>query len=103
MVSPTLEKRIPKGDIYLFLSLREPDSAMPVAVLRTKNPSFPFHFNITGKHKLSHDKPMEGLLILTARISTKPVADVQKGDLLGFTQVKVGTSNNRVIIDRVVE
>lgn len=76
---------------------------MPLAVLKVKNPELPYHFRISGKHKLSHERLLEGDVILTARLTTSDTPEAQKGDLIGSTPARVGTRGLRVIIDREVE
>lgn len=94
-----LRGKLPKGKRFLIISVRSPEDPMPIAVLRKKDPDFPYRFKITGKDKLSHEKVMEGSVILTARVSTSGMAQAQKGDLMGSLPTKVGTKDNRVIIE----
>ncbi len=101
-VSPELQNKIPKEDHFLILSVRDLQNPMPIAVLRVKNPKFPYPFNITGRQKIDNSRIMEGDVVLTARVSKSPMAQVQKGDLLGSLQTKVGTEGNRIIINTEV-
>jgi hypothetical protein len=94
---------VPKGDHFLIISVRDLENPMPIAVLRVKNPKLPYHFKITGKHKLSHDRIMEGQVVLTARISPSDKAEVQKGDLIGSTNALVGTRGVKIIINTEVK
>ena len=102
-VSPQLTDKIPKRDYFLILSVRDLNNPMPIAVLRVKNPSFPYSFKITGKHKIDNSRIMEGEVILNARISKSAGVELQKGDLVGTLQTKVGTKGNRILIDKIVD
>ncbi|MDQ7039136.1 MAG: hypothetical protein Q9N26_08110 [Aquificota bacterium] len=101
-VSGDLRGKIPEKPYFLIISLRDLENPMPVAVLRVRNPEFPFKFKITGRHKLRADRMIEGDLILTARISKNPGADPQPGDLVGVVQVRAGQKGVRVLIDSEV-
>ncbi|SNZ11095.1 c-type cytochrome biogenesis protein CcmI/CycH [Hydrogenobacter hydrogenophilus] len=101
-LSPELKSKIPKGDYFLIISVRDLQNPMPIAVLRVKKPEIPYAFKITGKNKLDHSRIMEGDVIITARISKSPMAEIQKGDLVGTLQTKVGTQNNRILINTEV-
>lgn len=101
-LSPNLESKIPKGDYFLIISVRDLQNPMPIAVSRVKSPEIPYSFRITGKNKLDHSRIMEGDVIITARISKSSMAEVQKGDLIGTLQTKVGTQNNRILINTEV-
>ena len=50
----SLKGKVPKGDYFLIISVRDLENPMPIAVLRVKKPKFPYHFKITGRHKLNH-------------------------------------------------
>ncbi|MCS7284587.1 MAG: hypothetical protein NZ527_02615 [Hydrogenobacter thermophilus] len=102
-VSAELKSKIPNGDHFLIISVRDLENPMPVAVLRVKNPKFPYNFKITGKNKIDNSRIMEGDVILTARVSRSPMAEAQKGDLLGSLQTKVGTQNNNILINAEVK
>ncbi|MDW8066487.1 MAG: hypothetical protein RMI50_02275 [Aquificaceae bacterium] len=102
-IDESLKSKVPKGQSFLIISVRSPDNPMPLAVLRVKNPKFPYSFRITGKHKLSHERVMEGDVILTARLSTSDTAEAKKGDLMGSSFVKVGTKGLKVVINTEVE
>lgn len=98
-----LRDKAPKGNSFLIISVRDLENPMPIAVLRVKNPKFPYNFKITGKHKLSHERIMEGDVIITARLSGEDSAEIKRGDLIGSTQTKVGTRNVKIIIKDEVE
>ncbi len=102
-VSKNLQDKIPPKDYFLIISVRSLDNPMPLAVLRVKNPELPYDFKITGKHKLTHDRVMEGEVILIARISKEPNAELVKGDLVGSVNTKVGTKGVLVKIDTEVQ
>ncbi len=103
LLEDSLKNKLPKGDRFLIISVRNLEDPMPIAVLRVKNPSFPYRFKIRGKHKLRHDKIMEGDVIITARISSTQTAEAKKGDLIGFTQARVGTKDIKILINTEVE
>ena len=75
---------------------------MPVAVLRVKNPEFPYRFKVYGKHKIRQDRMIEGDLIVSARISKSPTADIKGGDLVGSAQAKAGDKNVVIVIEDVI-
>ncbi|MDW8032246.1 MAG: hypothetical protein RMH93_01715 [Aquificaceae bacterium] len=98
-----LKAKAPRAQNLLIISVRSLEEPMPLAVLKVKNPELPYHFRISGKHKLSHERLLEGDVILTARLTTSDTPEAQKGDLIGSTPARVGTRGLRVIIDREVE
>ena len=99
----SLKGKVPKGDYFLIISVRDLENPMPIAVLRVKKPKFPYHFKITGRRKLNHDRIMEGQVLLTARISVSDKAEIQKGDLMGSTNALVGTRGVKIIINTEVK
>ncbi len=101
-VSDDLKERIPQEPFFLIISLRDLENPVPIAVLRVRNPKFPYKFKITGRHKLDPDRFIEGDMILTARISKSPGADSQPGDLVGVVQVRAGQKGVKVLIDSEV-
>ncbi len=103
LLEDSLKNKLPKGNRFLIISVRNLEDPMPIAVLRVKNPSFPYRFKIRGKHKLRHDKIMEGDVIITARISSTQIAEAKKGDLIGSTQARVGTKGIKILINTEVE
>lgn len=98
-VKEELKTKIPKEDFFLIIAVRRVNDSGPVAVLRVKNPEFPYKFRITGKHKIRQDRMIEGDLIITARISRSPMAEAQKGDLVGSSQAKAGEKGVKIIIE----
>jgi len=98
-----LKGKLPKGDYFLIVSVKNLTEPAPIAVLRVKNPNFPFRFKITGKNKIRQDRFIEGDLILNARISPSPMAEAQKGDLVGGATAKAGDRNIKIIIDTEVQ
>ncbi len=102
-VKEELKDKIPEKDYFLIIAVRKSDSPAPVAVLRVKNPEFPYKFKITGKHKIRQDRMIEGDLLLTARISKSPMAEMQKGDLIGSATAVAGQKDVKIIIDTEVE
>ncbi len=103
VLDEALKDKVPKGKTFLIISVRDLENAMPLAVLRVKNPKLPYKFKITGKHKLSHDRIMEGQVIITARLSASEGAEAQKGDLIGFANAQVGTRGVIIKINSEVE
>lgn len=99
----SLRQKMPEGERFLTISVRDPENPMPLAMLRIKNPTFPYHFRITGRHKLNHDRLMEGEVIISARLSSLNSAEPQKGDLTGTTTARVGTRGVRIVIDSEVK
>lgn len=98
-----LKDKVPKGGNFLIISVRDLEDPMPLAVLRVKDPKFPYNFKITGKHKLRHERIMEGDVIITARLSKESTAEAKRGDLIGTVQAKVGTRDVKIIIKDEVE
>ncbi len=103
VLDDALKDKVPKGNTFLIISVRDLENPMPLAVLRVKNPKLPYKFKITGKHKLSHDRIMEGQVIITARLSSSDKAGAQKGDLVGSTNAQVGTRGVIIKINSEVE
>ncbi|QID33130.1 c-type cytochrome biogenesis protein CcmI/CycH [Pampinifervens florentissimum] len=103
VLDEALKDKVPKGKTFLIISVRDLENPMPLAVLRVKNPKLPYKFKITGKHKLSHDRIMEGQVIITARLSSSDKAEAQKGDLVGSTNAQVGTRGVIIKINSEVE
>ncbi len=103
LVDEKLRDKIPDEDFFLIISLRDLENPAPIAVVRVRNPDFPFRFKVTGKDKINPERFIEGELILRARISRSPMADIQKGDLIGTTNVKAGDKNVKLIIDTEVK
>jgi len=102
VVDEKLKDKLPQGDYFLIIAVRNLKEPMPIAVLRVKNPKFPYRFKITGKHKLRTDRMIEGDLILNARISKSPMAEAQKGDLVGSAQAKAGQRGVKIVISTEV-
>ncbi|RMH02415.1 MAG: hypothetical protein D6699_05960 [Aquificota bacterium] len=102
-VEDSLKGKLPAKPYFLIISVRDLESPMPIAVLRVKNPSLPYRFKITGKHKLTHERIMEGQVLITARLSRSNQAEVQKGDLIGSTTAQVGSRDVKILIDKEVE
>ncbi|AAC07250.1 c-type cytochrome biogenesis protein CcmI/CycH [Aquifex aeolicus] len=98
-----LKEKIPKGERYLIIAVMKEGSSRPVAVLRVKNPDFPYRFKITGKHKIVPEDFIEGKLMLTARISKEPTAGFKRGDLYGFAQAQAGDEDVKILINQVFE
>lgn len=102
-IDPSLKDKLPRGDRFLIISVRDLENPMPLAVLRVKNPTLPYKFRITGKHKLSHERVMEGSVIITARVSSSEEANPQKGDLIGSVNSQVGRWDVKIIINTEVQ
>ncbi len=102
-IDPKLKDKVPKGDKFLIISVRkvQSQSPRPVAVLRVKNPEFPYRFVITGKHKINPEEFIEGDLIIMARLSKEPTAGFKNGDLYGVANAKAGEENVKIIINEV--
>ena len=102
-VDKSLKDKLPKEDFFLIISVRDLKNPAPVAVVRVKNPEFPFKFKVTGKDKISPERFIEGELVVRARISKSPMAETQKGDLIGSTNAKAGDRNVKLVINTEVE
>lgn len=98
-----VKDKVPDGDYFLILALRNPQEPQPIAVLRVKNPKFPYSFKITSKNKIREDKLIEGEVLLSARISRSPMAEVQKGDLVGAVLTRAGEREVEVLISQEVK
>jgi len=103
IIDEKLKDKLPKGDKYLIIAVMKEGSPRPVAVLRVKNPEFPYRFKITGKNKIIPEDFIEGRLNITARISKEPTAGFKEGDLYGFAQAQAGDENVRILINQVFE
>ncbi len=103
VLEKSLKNKVPKGNTFLIISVRDLENPMPLAVLRVKNPELPYKFKITGKHKLSHDRIMEGQVIITARLSNSDNTEAQKGDLVGFANAQAGAKGVIIKINSEVE
>jgi len=102
VVDEKVRDKIPKESFFLIISVKNLKEPQPIAVLRVRNPEFPFHFKVTGKNKIRTDRFIEGELIVSARISKSPMAEAQKGDLVGSTNARAGDRNVKIIIDTEV-
>lgn len=90
----------------VFVLARLGDSPMPLAVKRARAGDLPMEFrlddtdSIPGGQTLSDAKSV----VVEARISKAGDAKLRPGDLLGsIAQVKPGSRNLKVVIDKVVE
>ena len=97
-----LKGKLPEGGYFLIIAVKKPEDPQPVAILRVRDPEFPYRFRITGKDKIRHDKPMEGDLILSARVSRFPTAEVQKGDIVGSASAKAGERKVKILLSSEV-
>ncbi|RLJ71008.1 hypothetical protein BCF55_1297 [Hydrogenivirga caldilitoris] len=97
-----LRDRLPEKPFFLIIAVKSPDDPQPIAVLRVKNPEFPFSFKITGKNKIRQDRLIEGDLLISVRVSKSSMAEAQKGDLVGGATAKAGDRNVKVVIDTEV-
>ncbi len=102
LIDKKLKDKLPKDQYFLIIAVKNLKEPMPIAVLRVKNPEFPYRFRITGKNKIRPDRFIEGDLILSARVSKKPVAEAQKGDLVGSATAKAGERDIKIVIDSEV-
>ncbi|EDP74576.1 hypothetical protein [Hydrogenivirga sp. 128-5-R1-1] len=102
VVDEKLKDKIPEKPYFLIISVKNLKEPQPIAVLRVRNPEFPFTFKITGKNKIRTDRFIEGELLVSARVSRTPMAEAQKGDLVGSASAKAGDRNVKVVIDTEV-
>jgi len=103
LLDDRLKDRLPKGDYFLILAVRKPDDPQPVAVLRVKNPEFPYRFRITGRHKIRRDELIEGDLVLSARVSGSPTAEVKEGDIVGSASAKAGEKEVKITLSSEIQ
>ncbi|WP_457601013.1 c-type cytochrome biogenesis protein CcmI/CycH [Hydrogenivirga sp.] len=97
-----LKGKLPEKPYFLIISVKNLKEPQPIAVLRVRNPEFPFEFKVTGKNKIRTDRFIEGELIVNARVSKSPMAEAKKGDLVGSASAKAGDKNVKIIIDTEV-
>ena len=102
VIDEKLKDKLPKGQYFLIISVKNLKEPQPIAVLRVKNPEFPYRFKITGKNKIRTDRFIEGELIVNARVSSSPMAEARKGDLVGSASAKAGDRDVRIVIDTEV-
>ncbi len=102
LLEEKLRDKLPKGDYFLIIAVKSPEDPQPIAVLRVRNPEFPYRFKITGRHKIRQDKLIEGELIVSARVSRSPMAEVQKGDLVGSASAKAGDRGVKILLSTEV-
>ena len=102
LLDEKLKDKLPKGNYFLIIAVKNPEDPQPIAVLRVKNPKFPYRFRITGKHKIRQDKLIEGDLILSARVSKSPMAEVQRGDIVGSASAKAGERGVKIVLSTEV-
>ena len=101
-IKEDLKDKVPEGDKFLIIAVKNLTEPQPIAVLRVRNPKFPYKFKITGKNKIRKDRFIEGDLIINARISSSPTAETKKGDLVGSATAKAGDRGVKIVIDTEV-
>ncbi len=102
-VDSKLMQKVPRGDHFLIIAVKNLQEPQPIAVLRVKNPELPYKFRITGKNKIRQDRLIEGELLITARLSRSPMAEPQKEDLVGSATAKAGDRNVKIVLDQEVK
>ncbi len=103
IIDEKLKNKIPKGKKYLIISLSDTTMPMPIAVMNVEDPTFPYKFKISEKHKIDQSRFIAGMLILKARLSKSPFAEPEKGDLVGQINVVAGTKDAQVVLSEVIE
>ncbi len=98
VVSENLKAKLPDKPFFLIIAVKKPDNPQPLAVLRVKNPEFPYRFTVSGKHKIDFRRIIEGELIITARVSKNSGANVSGGDLMGSANAKAGDKDVKIEI-----
>ncbi len=98
VIGESLKSKLPERPFFLIIAVKKPDNPQPLAVLRVKNPDFPYRFKISGKHKIDSRRVIEGDLIITARISKSAGASASGGDLMGSASAKAGSEDVKVEI-----
>lgn len=102
-IKEDIKHKITKEHRFLVLLVSKPDNPNPLAVLKVKNPQFPYDFKIHGKHKVEHERLMEGVVLITAKLGKSDSLQEEKGDLIGSITAHVGSRGVNLIIDKQVE
>ncbi len=103
VIDENLKDKVPEGKKYLIISLSDTTMPMPIAVMNVEDPTFPYKFRISEKHKIDQSRFIAGMLILKARLSKSPFAEPEKGDLVGQVNVIAGTKGVKVVLNQIIE
>lgn len=103
-ISPALASRVAAGDTLFVFARAAEGPRMPLAIVRG-SPHLPFDFKLDDSMAMSPQLKLSAFsqVVVGARVSRSGSATPQPGDLIGQTgAVAPGTSNLRVLIDRVL-
>lgn len=102
-IAPELKSKIKAGDVLMVIA-RKPGERMPVAVLKTPVTAFPINFVLNDALAMSPNALISQMpeVSVEVRISKTGMAMPEAGDLISLSQtIKVGTTNARLIIERI--
>jgi cytochrome c-type biogenesis protein CcmH len=102
-LSPALASRVAAGDTLFVFARAAEGPRMPLAIVRG-SPKLPFAFTLDDSMAMSPQLKLSAFsqVVVGARVSRSGNATPQPGDLIGQSAaVPPGTSNLRVVIDRV--
>ena len=91
------------GKPALFLIARKERRGAPMAVLRVRNPRFPFPYRLTKENVMNQGQSFEGKVRLTVRVDSDGSAGPpQPGDLEGRSpgEVEVGSANVNIVVNK---
>jgi cytochrome c-type biogenesis protein CcmH len=102
-ITPELKSKIKAGDVLMVIA-RKPGERMPVAVLKTPLTAFPISFVLNDALAMSPNALISQMpeVSVEVRISKTGMAMPEAGDLISAPQtIKVGTSNARLVIEKI--
>lgn len=102
-ITPELKSKIKAGDVLMVIA-RKPGERMPVAVLKTPLTAFPISFVLNDALAMSPNALISQMpeVSVEVRISKTGMAMPEAGDLISAPQTfKVGTSNARLVIEKI--
>jgi cytochrome c-type biogenesis protein CcmH len=102
-LSNELKTKVKPGDVLMVIA-RQVGERMPVAVLRVPAAQFPINFVLNDSMAMNPSAPLSGLneVSVEVRISKTGMAKPEAGDLISTAKtIKVGSENNRLLVDQV--
>ncbi|MCF8165294.1 MAG: c-type cytochrome biogenesis protein CcmI [Rhodoferax sp.] len=102
-IAPELKSKIKAGDVLMVIA-RKPGERMPVAVLKTPVTAFPINFVLNDALAMSPNALISQMpeVSVEVRISKTGMAMPEPGDLISTPQtIKVGTTNARLVIEKI--
>lgn len=102
-LSNELKAKVKPGDVLMVIA-RQVGERMPVAVLRIPAAQFPMNFVLNDSMAMNPSSPLSGLneVSVEVRISKTGMAKPEAGDLISTAKtIKVGSENNRLLVDQV--